>query len=67
VYTASPKYNAVWPASPKYDVMLALQGAQFEPVEIKALQQQRGLLGPDLWRYIVVWRRKSVGSEEVRT
>ena len=44
-----------------------MQGAQFEPVEIKALQQQRGLVGADLWRYIMVWRRKPVGGEEVRS
>ena len=41
------------------------QGAQFVPVEIKALQQQRGLTEADLWRYIIVWRRTRDQGDEV--
>lgn len=43
--------------------MLLCQGAEFEPTEVKGLQQQRGLAEEHLWRYLMLWRRKPDGSE----
>lgn len=48
-------------ATPKES--LTTQGAEFEPTEIKAVQQQRGLTEADLWRYLIVWLRRQDGSE----
>ena len=43
--------------------MLVGQAAEFEPTEVKGLQQQRGLAEEHLWRYLMLWRRKPDGSE----